>query len=80
MLTVQLMWTIKFRKVGNSLGATFPKEVVDRLRVKEGESVFLTENPGGYQMSAYDPEFAAALESFSKIRKRYRNAMRELMR
>ena len=39
------MYTLKIRKVGNSLGVTLPKEALQKLRVQEGDSVFVTETP-----------------------------------
>jgi putative addiction module antidote len=43
------MLNLKVRKVGNSLSVTLPKEAAARLKVREGDSLFLTEGPeGGY--------------------------------
>ena len=72
------MHTIKIRKVGNSLGATFPKEVLQKLNVEEGDSVIVTETPDGIQLTAYDPEFERAMEIYKEGSKKYRNALREL--
>ncbi|MBD1879842.1 MULTISPECIES: AbrB/MazE/SpoVT family DNA-binding domain-containing protein [unclassified Coleofasciculus] len=72
------MHTLKIRRIGNSLGATFPKEVLQKLNVSEGDSIFLTETPDGVQITAYDPDFEAAMQAFAETRKNYRNAFREL--
>jgi putative addiction module antidote len=72
------MLKVKVRKIGNSLGAILPGEVAARLRVKEGDSLSVTETPDGVQLSPYDPEFEAAMESFQRGRVRYRNALRRL--
>jgi len=72
------MYKVKVRKVGNSLGAILPGEVAARLRVKEGDSLSVTETPDGIQLSPYDPEFEAAMEAFDRGRTRYRNALRRL--
>ncbi|MGZ9196754.1 MAG: AbrB/MazE/SpoVT family DNA-binding domain-containing protein [Candidatus Deferrimicrobiaceae bacterium] len=72
------MYKVKVRKVGNSLGAILPREVADRLRVKEGDSLSVTETPDGIQLSPYDPDFEAAMEAFERGRKRYRNTLRRL--
>ena len=55
------MLKVKVRKIGNSLGAILPGEVASRLRVKEGDSLSVTETPDGVQLSPYDPEFEAAM-------------------
>jgi putative addiction module antidote len=51
------MIELKIRKVGNSLGAVFPREPLTRLHVEEGGRLFLTETPDGYRITPYDPEF-----------------------
>lgn len=65
-------------QIGNSTGLILPKEAAARLRVKKGDSVFLTETPSGYAVSPYDPEFAAMMEAARRGMARYRNALREL--
>ena len=72
------MHKIKIRKVGNSLGATIPKEVLEKLRVSEGDTVFVTETPDGVKLSAYDPKFEKAMAIYKQGSHKYRNAMKEL--
>lgn len=72
------MLKVKVRKVGNSLGAIFPGEVAARLRVKEGDTLSVTETPDGIQLTPYDPEFELAMKAFERGRVRYRNALRRL--
>lgn len=72
------MLKVKVRKIGNSLGAILPGEVAARLRVKEGDSLSVTETPDGIQLSPYDPEFEAAMAAFEQGRARYRNSLRRL--
>lgn len=72
------MVTLKVRKVGNSLGATIPQEVANRLNVGEGDSLYLTEAPGGFLITPYDPEFEHQMEAARSIMKKRRNVLREL--
>jgi len=72
------MHTLKIRRVGNSLGTTLPKEILQRLKVGEGDSVFITETPDGVQLTAHDPEFEKAMDAYRKVSGKYRNALREL--
>jgi putative addiction module antidote len=66
------------RKVGNSLGVILPIEAAKLLRVEEGDTLFLTEAPGGYRISPYDPDFETTITIAEDVMKRYRNALREL--
>ena len=50
------MVELKIRRFGNRLGVILPEEVIDRLRVKDGETLFLIEAPdGGYRLTPAIP-------------------------
>lgn len=72
------MIEIKIRKVGNSLGAVFPREALDRLKLREGGRVFLTETPEGYRITPYDPEFERQMQLAEEGMAAYRNTLRAL--
>ena len=72
------MVKLTIRRVGNSLGLTLPAEAVKTLRVGEGDTLYLTETPEGYQLVAHDPDFEKAMEAAEDFMKRYRNALRKL--
>ncbi|GAA6615774.1 AbrB/MazE/SpoVT family DNA-binding domain-containing protein [Scytonema sp. NUACC26] len=72
------MYTLKVRKIGNSLGTTLPKEILQKLRVNEGDSIFITETADGVYMTASNPDFEKAMEAYKKVSTKYRNALREL--
>lgn len=69
---------LKLRKVGNSLALIVPKNVRQKMGVKEGDAVYLTETPDGYQISPYDPEFARQMELARKVQAKHRDALHEL--
>jgi putative addiction module antidote len=50
------MFKVKLIEVGNGVGIVLPKEVLARLKVREGDSVELTECAGGFIISRYDAE------------------------
>jgi len=72
------MITLKARAVGNSTGVTLPKEVTDRLKIKNGDPLYLTESPDGYRITAYDPEFVRQMQIAEKVMRRYKDALRQL--
>jgi putative addiction module antidote len=39
------MQSLKLVQIGNSVGVVLPKEVLVRLRVEIGDSIFVTESP-----------------------------------
>jgi putative addiction module antidote len=68
----------KLRKVGNSLGVTFPKEVLDKLALKEGDTMNIVLTTEGIQLTPFDPNFEAVMEAYKEGKAKYRNAMRKL--
>ncbi|MFN8177231.1 MAG: AbrB/MazE/SpoVT family DNA-binding domain-containing protein [bacterium] len=72
------MVKLTVRRVGNSLGVTLPAEAAQTLHVAEGDKLFLTEAPGGYRITAYDPDFEETMKVAEGFMARYRNALRKL--
>ena len=70
--------TLKLNRIGNSVGVILPKDVLAKLRVREGDMLYLTEAPDGYRISPYDPEFARQMEVAEEVMRRRRDALREL--
>ena len=68
----------KVRQAGGSLSATLPKDMVDRLHLEAGDSVFLVETDRGLLLTPYDPQFENALSVYRRGAQKYRNALREL--
>jgi putative addiction module antidote len=54
---------LQIKKIGNSIGFILPKSLLARLKLKEGDKLFLTEEPDrGIKLSPYDPKHAKAIE------------------
>jgi putative addiction module antidote len=66
------------RAIGNSAGATIPKPMLERLKIAEGDTVFLVEVAGGVLLTPYDPSFADAMAAYEEGASAFRNAMSEL--
>lgn len=74
------MTALKLSRIGNSFGVILPKDVLARLRVEEGDKLYLTEAPDGYRITPLDPEFAQQMEVAEQVMRRRRDALRELAR
>ena len=66
------------RQIGNSLGVTIPKSLLERYHLGNGDKVYLVETEDGLKLVANDPGFACGMELYREGAKAYRNAMREL--
>lgn len=69
---------LKLRKVGNSVGLVLPKEVLAHLKVKEGDTLTLTDAQDAVRLTVGNPEFARTMQVFESLNRRYRNTLREL--
>ena len=72
------MVTLKLRKIGNSVGVTFPQETLRALHVDDGDTLFLTEAPGGFRLTPYDPTFERQMTAAEEIMRQNRDVLREL--
>jgi putative addiction module antidote len=71
--------TLQVRKIGNSIGFILPKDTAARLDLREGDRLFVVEQPGGgFVLTPHDPNFERAMEVARRGMKRYHNALAEL--
>jgi putative addiction module antidote len=69
---------LKVTTVGNSTGIVLPREVLERLRVTKGDTLYAVETTRGIELSAYDPDFAAQIAAADRAMSEDRDALREL--
>jgi putative addiction module antidote len=74
----KFMVKLKLTTVGSSTGVVLPKEVLARLKVEKGDTVFLTDAPDGYRITPYDPEFEQQMELARRVMRERRNVLKEL--
>ena len=73
-----IMANLKLRKIGNSYGVILPKEMLNRLKIKEGDTVYAHDIPDGVQITAADADFEAGMAAFEHTNRKFRNAFRDL--
>lgn len=73
------MSALKLTQIGNSVGVILPKEILAKMNLEKGDTVYLTEAAnGGFKLSPYDDEFERQMEAARRIMKKRRNVLREL--
>lgn len=73
------MFALKLRKVGTSTGTVLPKEMLSRLKLGPGDTVYVTEAPeGGYRLTPYNPEFEKQMQLAEGIMREDREILRAL--
>ena len=74
-----MVFELKLRKVGNSVGVILPKEALAHLKVEEGDSLCVTEGPDdSLRLSPTRTEVTRQMEVVQDVMKRYRHTLREL--
>ena len=73
------MLALKVTTVGSSAGFILNKEAMARLKVRKGDTVYLTEAPeGGYRLTPYSPEFERQMALAEDIMHEDREILRAL--
>jgi putative addiction module antidote len=69
---------LKLIAIGNSTGVVLPKDVLARLRVEQGDTLYVSEGTNGIELRVYDPEFEKQIAAARDVMKRRRKALHEL--
>lgn len=72
------MQTLKLRQVGSSTGAIFPKELLEKLNVKEGDELHVIETGNGILLTPSDPTVAKAIAIAREGMREYREVFEAL--
>ncbi len=70
--------TLKLTTVGNSVGVVLPKEILRKLRVEKGDTLYVVETAEGIELTAYRPDFAAQMDAAEEIMRENRDVLRKL--
>jgi len=69
---------VKVTTLGSSVGIVLPKEILNRLHVEKGDTVYITEAPEGVLLSAYDERFARNLDAMERVMRENRDVLKRL--
>jgi putative addiction module antidote len=72
------MATAKVIPVGNSAGIILPKEILARMNVEKGDTLYIIEGPQGIRLIPYDQEFATQMEAAREVMSENRDVLQRL--
>lgn len=72
------MHALKLTQIGNSVGLILPKDVLARLKLEKGDTVFITETPDGVAVTPYDPGLEGQIEAGRAFMREFRDTFHEL--
>ncbi len=70
--------TVKLTTIGNSVGIVLPKEILAKLNVEKGDTLYVSETPDGISLSPYDQDFADHMKAARHVMKENRDVLRRL--
>ncbi len=72
-------FALQVRKIGNSVGLILPKELLARLKLKEGDVLHVVEQTErGLKLSPYNPKHAKAMEIARRSFRKYADTYKAL--
>ncbi|HEX4603144.1 MAG TPA: AbrB/MazE/SpoVT family DNA-binding domain-containing protein [Candidatus Angelobacter sp.] len=72
------MAVLKLTTVGSSTGVVIPKEMLERLNVSSGDTLFAVETPSGYLITPYDPNVEEEINLGREFMRKYRETFKAL--
>ena len=69
---------LKVVTVGNSVGIVLSKEILEKLRVQKGDSIFALETSKGIELTPYNLELAEQMQIAEQVMREDRDALRKL--
>jgi putative addiction module antidote len=72
------MTALKLTQIGNSVGLILPKEVLARLKLEKGDTVFVTDAANGVMLTPYDPTLDEQLDAGRAFMREYRDTFHQL--
>jgi len=70
---------VEIKKIGNSDGVILPRELMQRLDLKRGQQLHITELAGGgFQALPYDPDFEMTMDIAEEFMDEYRDTLAAL--
>lgn len=69
---------LKITTVGNSAGVVLPKELLARLRLEKGDTLYVSELPDGIKLMPYDPAFEQQMAVAERVMRERRTMLRKL--
>jgi putative addiction module antidote len=72
------MHTLKLTQIGNSVGVILPRELLAKLGVTKGDTVYAIDEPDGVRLTLADPDFAVQMDMARRVMKERRAVLREL--
>lgn len=69
---------VKITQIGSSAGIILTKDVLGRMHVEKGDSLYISETPTGIHLTPYEPSLAAKMEILEQVMRENRDVLKKL--
>jgi putative addiction module antidote len=73
-----MMSALKLTQIGNSVGVIFPKELLARMKLEKGDTLYVTEAANGLNLTPYDPSLDEEVTLGREFMREYRDTFHQL--
>ena len=70
--------TLELVAIGTATGVILPPELLEQLRVRQGDVLYVSESSDGVTLSAVDPALTAQLDVAEAVMQKRRTLLRKL--
>ena len=72
------MTALKLTQIGDSVGVILPEEILARLKLEKGDTVFATEAANGVLLTPHDPALEEQLQLGREFMREFHDTFQEL--
>ena len=72
------MSVLKVTNVGNSVGVILPDEILERLQVKTGDTLYAIETRNGIELTPNNPDLAQQMQIAERVMQEDHDALQKL--
>lgn len=72
------MTKVELIQIGDSVGFVLPAEILARLKIDNGDTLFMTESANSVTLTPSDPELDGQLNAARRVMKKRRDALSQM--
>ncbi len=72
------MTALKLTQIGNSVGVILPKDILARLKLEKGDTLFVTDAANGINLTPFDPALDEQVRTGREFMREFRDTFHQL--
>ena len=72
------MTALKLTQIGNSVGVILPKDILARLKLQKGDTLYVTDAANGVTLTPFDPALEEQIKAGREFMRDFRDSFHQL--